>query len=59
MQIDFVVHIPGRRQKLMTMNMDDVPRQGESVVVDDETERTVHSVTYDLRTNCVRVILVV
>lgn len=57
MQIEFWLRIPGEHQKFLTMEMDAVPREGEYVIVDDNADRVVHSVTYDLRSKSVRVLL--
>ena len=57
MKIEFVLRKPGRRDVFAEADWDVVPRQGEGVVTDDETQLTVHEVTYDLRNNSARVIL--
>ena len=49
MIIDFVVRMPGQRNVVKRVSWPAVPREGESVIVNDTTMQTVHSVEYDLR----------
>lgn len=57
MKIQFVLRVPGERNVFKEVVWDAVPREGESVIIDDQTQLTVHAVEYYLRDNAVRVIL--
>jgi hypothetical protein len=60
MMIEFILRKPGGERNVFKIaRMDAVPREGESVIIDDVTQLTVHSVEYDLRKSSpvVRVVL--
>lgn len=57
MRIEFIFREPGKRDVFKEVDWSAVPREGESVVVTDEVQMTVHTVEYDLRHNLARVIL--
>ena len=57
MKIEFILRMPGQRDVFKEVDWPAVPREGESVIVDDQTQLTVHAVEYDLRSNSARVIL--
>jgi hypothetical protein len=57
MKIEFLFRKPGDHHTIHEADLPVVPREGESVIIDDNTELTVHSVAYDLRTTSARVLL--
>lgn len=57
MKIEFWLREPGENKLALAVEMDFVPRAGENVSLDGETNHEVHSVTYDVQRNTVIVLL--
>ena len=56
MNINFIRRGPDR-QPIKSVAWSTVPREGESVIIDDTTTLTVHAVEYDARFHTAHVIL--